>query len=200
MSLLTIAQAVAKSVGIAVPSSVFGASDRDAVVLLSLANEVGEELARRVDWGELSRTAVLTGDGTFKTHDLPAGFSRIVTGIGVIGDAGAVRPLTRAEWGSLTGVAGDPRYFLLQGSQITLWPYLASAETATVTYQTEFWCDNGTAAFASDDDAPLLDEDLFAKGLEVRWRRQKGEAYADQEAEYEAALKDFAIFNDRARV
>ena len=48
-------------------------------------------------------------------------------------------------------------------------------------------------------DSPLVDEDLFAKALIVRWRRQKGMSFADEEAEYEAALQDFARFNDRSR-
>ena len=59
---------------------------------------------------------------------------------------------------------------------------------------------NGTAAWALDDETSLIDENLFAKGLIVRWRRQKGMEYADHEAEYEAALMDIARFNDRSRV
>jgi hypothetical protein len=200
MSLLTICQSVARSIGIAAPTTVAGSTDRTNTVLLSLANETGEELARRVDWGELTAAQTLTGDGTNKIHALTGGFSRVVRGIGVTGTGGIVRPLSRAEWASLDAVEGDPRYFLLEKANMTLWPYLANAATLTVYYQTENWCDNGTAAFASDDDAPLMDEELFAKGLEVRWRRAHGMEYSDQEAEYEAALQDLAGFNGRSRL
>ena len=92
-----------------------------------------------------------------------------------------------------------PRYFLLEAETLTLWPYLENGATVTVQYQSLNWCDNGTAAFAADTDSPLVDEDLFAKALIVRWRRQKGMSFADEEAEYEAALQDFARFNDRSR-
>lgn len=201
MSLLTIAKAVAKDAGLAVPTTVVGSSDRSMVELLDFANAAGEELARRVDWGQLTASTTLTGDGTDKQFALPAGFSRIVQGIGVINSGGAfVRSLARAEWGSLTMAQGVPRYFLLQDNDIRLFPYLAAAATAMLYYQSGFWCSNGTAAWASDDDTSLIDENLFRMALVVRWRRQKGMEYADQEAEYEAALADYARFNDRARL
>lgn len=199
MSLLTICQNVARSVGTAVPTSVAGNTDRTAVVLLSLANEVGEELARRVDWGALTATTTLTGNGTNLTHTLPAAFSRVVRGAGVQGSGGTVRPLTRSEWGTLAASEGVPRYFLLEGRGMTFWPYLANAETVTVTYQSLNWASSGDT-FDADDDTSLIDEDLFAKFLEVRWRRVQGMDYADQEAEAEAALLDFAAFDNRSRM
>ena len=199
MSLLTICQNVARSVGIAVPTSVVGNTSRNTTVLLSLANEVGEELSRRVDWGELTKTVTLTGDGTNLKHPL-ASFSRISRGAAVNGDGGIVRPLTRSEWGTLIPASGVPRYFLLEGDNITFWPYMGSGDTVSLTYQSINWCDNGKAVFASDDDAPLMNEELFAKGLEVRWRRTQGMEYADQEAEFEGALVDNANFDDRSRL
>lgn len=201
MSLLTIAKAVSKEVGLEVPDSVVGSTDRSMVELLEMANSTGGELARRVDWGQLTSSTTLTGDGTDLSHSLPSGFSRIAPGIGVVNAAGGfVRPLTRAEWGSLTMSEGVPRYFLLQEDSLRLFPYLANTITATLYYQTRFWCSNGTAAFAGDDDTSLIDEDLFRMALNVRWRRQKGMEYADHEAEYEAALADLARFNDRSRL
>ena len=199
MSLLTICQNVARSVGIAVPTSVFGNTSRNTTVLLSLANETGEELARRVDWGDLTNSVTLAGNGANLKHPL-TGFSRISRGAAVIGTGGIVRPLTRSEWGTLTPVSGSPRYFLLEGNAITFWPYLATGDTVSMAYQTENWCDNGKDEFTADDDAPLMDEDLFAKGLEVRWRRVQGMEYTDQETEFEAALVDNANFDDRSRL
>lgn len=201
MTLLTIAKSVAKEVGLEVPDAVAGSSDRSMVELLEMANQTGEELARRVDWGQLTSSTTLTGDGTDLSHSLPSGFSRITTGIGVVNTSGGfVRPLTRAEWGSLTMSEGVPRYFLLQEDSLRLFPYLANGITATLYYQSRFWCSNGTGEFTDDVETSLIDEDLFKKGLNVRWRRQKGMDYADYEAEYEAALTDFARFNDRSRL
>lgn len=200
MTLLTIAQGLAKSVGLPVPDQVIGSTDRTWREVAEHADAAGEELARRVDWGQLTSTATLTGDGTNMAHSLPSGLSRITKGVGVKTSSGPVRPLTQAEWATLTATEGTPRYFILRNTTLYLWPYLASAATATVTYQTRNWCSNGTGAWAADDDTSLIDEELLQKGLEVRWRRQKGMDYADQEAEYEAALGDFSSFNDRSRI
>lgn len=201
MTLLTIAQGMAKDVGLAVPDQVVGSPARSMIEVLSFANAVGEELSRRVDWMQLSASTTLTGTGASVDHAMPAGFSRLVPGVAVVDSSGSiVRPLSRAEWGTLTAVQGTPRYFLLQENTVTLWPYLASAATATAYYQSDLWCSNGTSAWSADDETSLIDEDIFLKALIVRWRRQKGMDYADHEAEYEAALSDIARFNDRGRI
>jgi hypothetical protein len=199
MTLLTIAQGLAKNVGMQSPTSVVGNSAREWQEALEFANEAGEEIARRVDWGALQESTTLTGDGTNKVHSLPAGFSRLGKGVTIKVGTSALRPLSRAEWGTLTPVQGTPRYFLLEGATITLWPYLANAATATVYYQSKYWTSAGSDEFTADTQTSLIDEDLFLKGLIVRWRRQKGMAYQDEEAEYEASLQDFASFDDRSR-
>lgn len=199
MSLLTICQNVARSSGFAVPTSIAGNTERTTAVLLSLANEAGEELARRVDWGALTQSVTLTGTGANVTHALPADFARAVKGVCVKSAGNIVRPLTRAEWGTLDPVGGVPRYFLLEGAEITLWPYLENSATAEVTYQSKNWSSSGQE-FTADEDTALFDEDVLAKFLEVRYRRVQGMAYADQEAEAEAALLDFAGFDGRNRL
>jgi hypothetical protein len=198
MTLLSIVQGLAKNVGVQVPSQVIGSSAREMVEALQFVHETGEELARRVDWGQLQQSATLTGDGTNKVHTLPSGFSRLNSGVSVT-SGGIVRPLSRAEWNTLAPVQGAPRYFLLEGAEITLWPYLANAATATVQFQSKNWTSAGSATFTADDQTSLIDEALFLKGLIVRWRRQKGMDVAEYDAEYEAALQDVANFNDRAR-
>lgn len=200
MTFLTIAQDVAYNVGLARPYTVAGSGNREHQEMLALANQTGEELARRVDWGELQSTVTMTGTGAAGAMALPVEFSRITSGIGVLSGSNIVRPLTRAEWGTLTPVEGTPRYFLLEGSDITFWPFLAAGATATISTQVNAWCSNGTDEFLSDAETSLIDEELFAKGLIVRWRRQKGMDYSDQEAEYEAALQNYATFDDRTRI
>jgi hypothetical protein len=199
MTLLTIAAALAKNVGLAVPDQVVLSSQRQWSEALQMANEAGEELARRVDWGELRASTTLTGTGANETYTLPAGFSRISPGVGVRAGSSIVRPLTRAEWNILTPVQGTPRYFLLEGNKITLWPFLANGQTATVSYQSKEWASTGST-FTADDATALIDEGLLTKGLIVRWRRQKRMTFQDEEAEYEAALQNFARFNDRGRL
>lgn len=188
MSLLSIAHQVALNVGIPQPDQIVGAPSREAAELLQMANETGEELARRVQWGALTETTTTTG-GT-----LPADFDRLTDGITVFSSGNIVRPLTLSEWVNLPGTTGTPRYFLLQGNIISLWP----AGQATVVYQSKHWTDG--ARFTADDQTARIDEELFTKAMIVRWRRQKGMPYADEEAELEAALEQFARFDDRSRV
>ena len=51
MSLLSICQAVASRIPVAAPTSIVGNTDETAMLLLSLANEAGESLARKPDGG-----------------------------------------------------------------------------------------------------------------------------------------------------
>jgi hypothetical protein len=198
MSLLTVCQSLAKNVGLAVPIQVVGAPQREWEEALEYANEAGRELARRVDWSALASEATLTGTGADVAHALPADFGRLQRGVTVRYGGAIVRPLTRQEWNTLTAVEGSPRYFLLEDDTLRLWPYLANADTATVNYQSSGWV-NASDAYSADDQTADLDEDLLTMGLIVRWRRQKGMPYDDFEAEYEAALRDKAGFDRRAR-
>ena len=200
MSLITICNRLAANVGIETTSQVMTSSDRTWLEAVAMSNAVGEEITRRADFGALFKTATLTGDGTNKVFDLGPDFSRIISGIGVTSGTATVRPLTHAEWASLTPVEGGPRYFLLEGAKLRLWPYLATGEAVTVRYQSKNWCSNGTAACVADTDTALVNEDLMTKGLIARWRRQKGMPYADYAAEYESDLADFAAFDDRSRI
>lgn len=199
MSLLTVCEALALNVGMQKPTSVIGSAEREHEEMLQFAHEAGEELARRVDWGELTKIATITGDGAQGVTAFPADFSRMVRHNGVRVGAATVRPLNRAEWNTLEQVEGTPRYYLLEDGEISLWPYLATGSTATAYYQSKEWTSVGEA-FTADTDTSLINEDLLTKGLIARWRRQKGMDYADQEAEYEAALADHAQFDGSARV
>lgn len=200
MSLLTICQAFAQNVGIQSPAQVITSPLREMQEAAALSKDAADELARRVDFGALNRTVVLTGDGTDQAFGLGDDFSRITPGIGVTYGAQAVRPLTQAEWAYLPVTVSRPRYFILRGTVMHIWPYLGTGVQVRVNYQAKSWCSNGTANWAADTDTSVIDEGLVTKGLIVRWRRQKGMDYADFEAEYEAALADIARFDDRSRL
>jgi hypothetical protein len=200
MTLLSIGAALAKNVGMTVPDIMVSSPERQWLEAVQFANETGEELARRVDWGQLQESTTLTGTGAAISYTLPTDFSRLNQGVAITNAAGGiVRPLTRQEWSNLSMVEGVPRYFLLENNTLQFWPYLANTITATAQYQSKDWCSAG-AEFIADTDTVLVDEILFTKGLIVRWRRQKQMDVTDYEAEYEAALTNFARFNDRSRL
>ena len=197
MSLLSLVESLAYSVGLNKPTQVMGAPGREMAEVRQVADETGEELARRVQWGDLTRTATISGEGRIA---LPSDFGRLVEGIAVTAGGKPVRPLTRGEWANLPASVGAPRYFLLEDDAITLWPGLASGASAVVTYQSRNWVSNGQARFTADGQSPVMDEALFLKGMIVRWRRMKSMPYQDEEAEYEAALAQYAGFDDRGRL
>lgn len=199
MSLITVCQDVAADVGISTPTIVAAATEPEHVELLAFANAVAEEIAARVDWGVLTATATITGDGTSAAQTVNAAMRKVVDGAAVFTSGGVpIRPLSYGEW-PVSSVEGTPRFFLLQGKTIRFWPHLASAATATVRYVSLNWCSNGTAAFVSDSDTTLFPEDVLTLGLIAHWRRQKGMPYQDQEAAYEARLAQYAADDDRRR-
>ena len=200
MSLLTIFNRLALNVGIERAEQVASSTDREVREAISYSNLVGEELARRVDFGALRNQASMTGAGPGQRFDLGDDFSRIVPGIGVTFSGNPVRPLDRSEWMSLTPYPGAVRYFYLKGNQIEFWPYIRDGAEVKVTWQSKAWCSNGKSFWLADDDTSLIDETLMVKGLIVRWRRQKGMDFADYEAEYEQSIADIARFDDRSRI
>jgi len=199
LTLLEAVQAMARNVGIPVPDRVIGDTDRTMVEALDYANRLGEELARRVDWGGLVMTATFSGTGADAAFSLPTDFARLVQGVTAQYGGSPVRPLTRAEWGSLTAVQGSPRYFLLEAKSLRFWPYPALGEAVSVTYLSRSWGTQGEE-FLADSDSTVFPSELLVMGLIARWRRQKGMDYADFEAEYEAALAQYADFDDRSRI
>ena len=199
MSLLTICNKLAENVGMDTTEQVLSSPRREWKEAASFSNEVGAELARRVDCGALSMTLNLVAVSNKAVFELGEDFSRIASGIGVTHHGNIVRPLTWAEWASLSIAVGDPRYFMLKGRDLYLWPSLAIGDAVSIRYQSRNWCSNGKAEWTADSNTALIDEGLMAKGLIVRWRRQKGMPFEDFEAEYEAELADIARFDDRAR-
>jgi hypothetical protein len=200
MSLLTIAQDVARNTAIDVPGTAGGSTAREIVNIVQFINDAGTEIARRVDWGALRQTTTVAGTGSAVNHALPAGYARLVQGNAVnVGGVPVRGGLSADEWASLTPVEGTPRFFRLLGSTISFFPFLANAATVSVTFQSLNWSSNGTGRMTADADTALFPEDLLAKGAIWRQRRHVGQDYADQLAEFEAALGDYSAFDVRDR-
>lgn len=197
MTLLEICQALAKNVGLAVPSSIVGSNDRNAVEALQLANEAGAELADRVDWSALTVATTFAGTGANTAYALPSAWLRPAIG-GVRYSGAVLRTLTGAEWGTITAATGAPRYCYISGRTIRFYPYPQVGMTVNARYQSNEWASTGSQ-FLADDATPLVPSDVLVKGLIARWRRQKGMEFQDQEAEYEATLQNYARFEDGGR-
>lgn len=200
MSLLSIAQAVAKNTGIEVPDTVQG-DGPDAVKLRQFINETGDELARRVDWSSLRKTATLAGTGFNAPYNLPDDYSRLISGLAVRVNGSAVRGgLTADEWNALDPVEGTPRYFQTIANQIALYPYPPEGMAVTLTYQGTNWVRPDKREMVADADETFLPERLLEMGAVWRSKRHIGADYGDYLAEFEAAITDLAGFDDRVRI
>lgn len=193
MTLKDIAQAVAKNVSIEPPTTVVSNNEPDAVKLLQFANEAGQELARRVDWGGLRKSKTIIGTGFAALFDLPADYARMVEGWGITCDGNPVRGgLTADEWNALAPAAGTPRYYQTVGAAIGFYPYPPEGLQLVLSYIGTGWTSTGNAAFAADTDSTVFPERLVELGTTWRFRRHIGADFSDFLAEFEAALQDFA--------
>lgn len=200
MTLLTIAQDVARNTALDVPATASGSTAREIINVVQFINDTGLELARRVNWGALRATTTITGTGVNANFALPAYYLKLIEGGAVFAGSVAVRGgLSPDEWAALTPIEGTPRFYRLRGSSISFYPFLANAATASVNYQSTAWASNGTDRLLLDAETSLIPEDLLVKGAIWRQRRHVGQDFADQIAEYEAALADYAAYDARDR-
>lgn len=201
MTLLTIAQEVSRYCGIPSPDAVIGSTDREMQELLAFINDTGIEIARRVEWGEIEKEAIVYGVGSAVALDLPGDFDRLTSGVSVRYNNLIVRPLTRSEWNMLTPimVENTPRYYLVENDSIRLFPYLEDGDQIKVNYLSKWWVGGTAATFSTDGDSPVFDEKMIVIGTVARWKRQKGQDYQEYEAEYEAILSQRANFDNGRR-
>lgn len=201
MSLIDIAKAVARNVGIEPPSSVFSSTDPDEYKLVQFSNEAGREIARRVDWSTTRKTITLDGTGANDDFALPEDFSRLTVGMAVSVAGAPVRGgVSPDEWFSLEPSEGTPRYFRLIGQAMSFYPFPAAATPVRVSYQSKYWHDGGSDVWTDNTNVGLIPEELIEKGTIWRWKRHIGADYQDYLAEFEASLADFARFDDGARL
>lgn len=196
MTLLAIATEAAVSVAEATPQTVQDASPFTRAIV-QFINETGRELARRVDWHSLRRTATVPGNGTTVTFPLSSDFARLSRGQCVsVGGLPIRGSLSSDEWGALTQSVGSPRYFFLSGQNIGFYPTAASGSIVNVIYQTKEWAENTASAgleyMKDDGDRERLPTDLLVRGSVWRWLRHTGRDFSDHMSEYETMLADYA--------
>ena len=193
MTLLTIAQGVARNASLELPDTVQSADDPDAVKIVGFINETGQELARRFDWSVLRKTHLIEGTGFDVKFPLPADYSRMTQGMAVAYGVNAVRGgVSDDEWFSLEPAEGAPRYFKLFGASIGFYPYPPEGQPVRLSYISKHWTADGDTFLESDSDIPLIDETLLERGAIWRMRRHIGQDYQDYLAEFEAILADMA--------
>lgn len=207
-TLLSLVQDACAEIGaIASPSAVVSNSDETVSRMLALIKREGEDLVK-TDWTILQRLHTFTTVDATAEYSLPADFARLI--INTHWDRSNYEPiygsLSPAQWQEIksgllgSGIVG--RRFRIARSQVSgnsrkfiLDPTPTTAddnETLAFEYISSYYCasSGGTAqaTWTADTDVPICDEELFRKGLVVRFKRSTGLDYASDAAEYAEML------------
>lgn len=188
MTLLTSANEVCDVVSLDRFTGLIGGNDEAQYTMLAIANEAGQEIARRADWQKmLAAAAIVSSPST-----LPINFQRVASAGAVrAADGSSFRPVSNAGlWSVVSTVPSTTKYFFIKGNQILFSP-ASAAVGATVDYFSRNWAMNASTSleqFDADDNTTIFPERLLVKNMIWRWKRQKGLAYEDQLAEFEADL------------
>lgn len=188
MTLITAINAVCDAVNIDRFDSVYGADDPDANTMFELAQEAGDEIARRADWRTLLTTGTITNSGA----SIPDDFQRFTPGGGMRTAGGSfIRPVTNSgQWRVVAAAASVQPFYFFDGSVIRIAP-VAAGEGAMIDYLSSSWvvtADGRKPSLTADDNRFTFPEKLLIKDIIWRWRRLKGMSYDDQLAEFEADL------------
>jgi len=201
MTLLAVVKDVCATVGVQVPTSVFGgiANNRTMQEMLALANEMAQRIAYDTrDWTTLQTQAFFTGDGTAGSFLLPADFKRMLLTANVRRSTDTVAPMLFIpdldEWidrrvNNTTEGRGE---WIISGGYIWFWPVLGVGVTARFPYLQRN-CVALTSggygdSFMTDTDSFRLDERLLKLGMTWQWKANKGSPYAEDMGSFSDAL------------
>lgn len=164
-------------------------SDVDIVQIVEYMNQAGKDIATRAEWSQLFKTD--TTAGSVSSHTLPSDFREMA-------ESGAVY-LNKSDWQPVRMVV-DPvtwafinsrnsatRYCHLSGGALLFAPALDS-DGAKYTYLSNNWVSDNKSKITTNADTFLIPERLIRGLTVVLWLREKGIAYDDQLAEFEANL------------
>lgn len=191
MSLLTIAQAVARDCGFAVPATLVGNSDDTASMLLALANKSGKSLAG-YPWQVLQKENTFATVASTPDYALPADYGWIQNNTlwdrtNLWPDRGSISP---QEWQAYkSGIATTtPRArFRVKLGRLYIDPTPSSVATVAYEYISNKWAWDGVSTYANnfvtDSYISLIDEFLIELDLTWRFLERKGLAYAEAKAE-----------------
>lgn len=196
MSLLTMVQDIAVSVGLDEPSSVFGNDDATYPQIARLLQQEGDELSRFYDWRNLKENGIITGDGTTSQWDLPADFDRLVPGdaLWIVG-----RPMWPVE-----GPISDEDMLAIQAgptrpafgvwrmfeNQMEIYPIPSDGIVYNLMYYRTAWVQPADKLsfkerFTLDTDVTTMPERVMTLGGIWRWKRAKGLDYAEEFRTYD---------------
>jgi len=202
MAILSVVQDVCATVGVQVPTSVFGGitNNRTMQEMLALANEMAQRICYDTrDWTMLKLVQTFTGNGTQTDFPLPANYKRMLLTANVWRSTDTQKPMVFVpdadEWiQRRISNAGDISRgeWTMLGGNMVIFPVLAAAQTATFVYLDKNCVVLAAGGFGdrfmADGDSFRLDERVLKLGMIWQWKAQKGSPYAEDMGTYSDAL------------
>lgn len=203
MTMLTVVQSFCRRTNLPVPTTVYGTTDTQVQQIMSLLEEIGNDMASRGSWQgltfEASHTSLAAEDQGAIATIASNGFRYIKNNtiwdrtdkLPILG------PLDGQEWQTLKGfVSTGPRYqFRIRGGKLLINPTPTAGHSWYFEYVSQNWIlgADGTTYkqyFTLDTDTLLLPESVLLMGLRAWWKKEKGFDYAEDMRMYETQLKD----------
>lgn len=201
-----VADACAETGAIGTPTAVISNQDETISRMLALIKREGEDLVK-TNWTILQRLHTFTTVDGQAEYDLPADYGRMIsdTGWDRTNYQPLFGPISPQRWQEIksgllgSGVfgrrfritratTGNSRKFYIDPTPDST----TAGQTLAFEYISTFYCaaEDGTAkaAWSVDTDTPICDEELFRKGLIVRFKRSVGLDYASDADEYNDML------------
>ena len=191
MTVETVLRNVLLQIGLDRPDAQITSDDYEMRQIAALMNAAGEDIAGRAEWSGLYRDWAVPG-GLDKA-DLPPDFRKLAEkGAARLGGKG-FRPIRLVvapeQWAFLAVRPSAQPYCHLAQGKLLFSPALP-ASGAAIRYVCKYWVE-GKTEITQNGDRLSIPERLVEKGTIWRWKRQKGLAYDDMLAEFEADLADY---------
>lgn len=191
MTLLSICQTALREIGdFAVPTTIVGNNDPNAVQMLALANRAGRTLANDYRWQALLTNYTFPTVASTDSYALPNDFGRFanLTQWDNTNTTRVQGPVTPSQWqflqsSGLGGAAQFDKAFRIAGGLFYIYPTPTAADTIAFQYYSRRWI-TGKEAFSADTDEALIDEDLILLGTKYRFLAARGDSYEREENEY----------------
>lgn len=207
-TMLQIVQDVCRRQGLQVPSVVTTSTDETVLQLWGLLNEEAEELPTRGPWQQLRTPATFSysTDANYQAFDPTtlAGYKNIVrdTLWNETARLPVIGPVPDEVWQAMLSMSVSQAQdsFKMEQDLILIYPGHTVANDYSFRYQS---CAGVLSSvlgpgstpiyqfnFLTDDDTPRLPTRIIKAGLRWRWRREKGQPYAEEMRSYEVMIAD----------
>ena len=212
MSLLTDVQEFCRRTGLDVPVSLVSSSDKQALQLWGLANEICTDLVTRFQWQDLTEQCTFTSiaaenQGAVATL-ASSGFLSIIDEtiydrtlrIPIFG------PLNNTQWQARQALpATGPIYqYRIRSGHLYFNPAIPAGHTIAFEYKTKnivVAVDGVTyqELFQADTDSLRLPSTLLTAGLRWMWKKEKGLEYGEELAAYERLVANLSAHDGGRR-